>query len=97
MESRLPYTVYRGHYCETNHRTYKAFAKCIWKGALWITGQGPYALVAPCGAGTSVSLHKDATHAETVKGHLDKTYCGGYCVPDRHRIVRLELHSGTPN
>lgn len=81
--------VYRQHRCSKTHRKYLAMAKCIWPRAEWISGNGPYALLARCRVLT-VTLHQEEDSALRYKAMIDSTGCGGMCVQD-HEIVRLEL------
>jgi hypothetical protein len=83
----MSYTIYRRHYCGAKHRTYRTLAQCIWKRAVWIDGEGPYALLARCRRLT-VTLHETAEAAEESKEQIDATGCGGGCHKD-HMIVQL--------
>ena len=79
---------YRRHYCEKAHRTYRTTAKCLWKRAAWITGEGPYASVANCRALT-VILYTTAEDAQKAKQFIDNVGCGGQC-HKRHEIIKIE-------
>lgn len=69
---------------------YKTLAKRRWgKKAVWVTGNGPYALLAPCGVLT-VTLWSTLEGAEEAKQQIDLTGCGGRCLRFGHRIVNLE-------
>jgi hypothetical protein len=81
--------VYRRHYCARHHRTWTALAHCMFQRAAWITGDGPFAVIAWCGC-TSVTLHPDAETAEHALEVVDGTGCGGRCVR-HHDLVRLDL------
>lgn len=80
---------YRRHYCSQRHRLYSTMAKCIWHHAVWVVGEGPYALLAHC-RGTTVSLWTEQEDALSSKEFIDRLGCGGRCHRD-HEIVRLEL------
>lgn len=82
--------VYRNHYCERQHRSYRALAGCIWKRSrpAWITGEGPFALLAWCRVLT-ITLHPTEAAARQAKARIDATGCGGFC-SNRHEIVRIE-------
>lgn len=92
-----PVKLYRFHNCNRHHRSYRTLAKCVWRRAAWISGDGPYALVAYCGE-TTVTLWSSAEAART--GHedgggwcmgkefIDRYKCGHACIR-HHIIVRL--------
>jgi len=80
--------IYRRHYCERRHRTYRTLAKCLWPRALWIVGEGPYATLAWCPRGLTVELHRTREAAEEAKACIDVTGCGGLC-QGRHEIIIL--------
>lgn len=89
--------IYSRHYCEKKHRNYHTQAKCIWKWAVWITGDGPYACLAWCPAGGSrrssdltIELHPTLESAEKAKAYIDKFWCGGNC-SNRHEIIKIEM------
>ncbi|MGO1318496.1 MAG: hypothetical protein ACTMIR_15915 [Cellulomonadaceae bacterium] len=79
---------YRKHYCQARHRTFRTLAKCVFSRAVWVTGNGPFAVVAWCGDLT-VSLHPDVDTARSSKEFIDGHGCGGRCRRD-HEIVLLE-------
>jgi hypothetical protein len=90
QEDSMPsYKLYRSHNCTANHRTHRAMAKCIWKRAEWITGDGPYALLAHCRVLT-VTLHQRPETAEAGRQTIDETACGGACY-GKHEIIQLVL------
>lgn len=90
---------YREHYCERQHRSYRAVAQCLWRRAVWVMGQGPYATLSCDNHDTkpylrrsrgsrSVVLHAalaDALEAITV---IDQSGCGGGCRRD-HKLIDL--------
>lgn len=80
---------YRVHYCESAHRTYRTMAKCVWRRAAWIQGNGPYASVAYCRV-TTVMLYATAAEAEEAKAIIDASACGGRC-SRRHEVIQLVL------
>jgi hypothetical protein len=76
--------------CTVAHRSYRAAALCKYPKAVWITGDGPYALLAWCRALT-VTLHAtywDALRASMPIDPRTGTGCGGKC-HGAHEIVRL--------
>jgi hypothetical protein len=75
--------------CGTRHRSYGTTAKCIWPGALWVVGKGPYVTLAHCPRGLTVMLHYTLAEATDAKCEIDSFGCGGLCEGD-HEIVRLE-------
>ena len=85
--SDMGYKLYRRHDCASRHRTWKTAAKCIWRRAAWITGDGRYALLAYCDVLT-VTLWDDPTEAEERKAFIDQYQCGHACT-GRHEIVEL--------
>lgn len=80
--------IYRRHNCTRTHRGYRTFAKCIWPRAAWISGTGPYAVVAYC-RDITVTLHADIDAAQFALDTIDGGGCGGRC-GRRHKLVRLE-------
>lgn len=81
--------VYRRHRCDRKHRTARAFMKCAIPRAVWIVGEGPYALIAWCGVPT-VTLHESLELAEWAEAMIDRYACGHMC-NGRHVIVRVKL------
>jgi hypothetical protein len=75
--------------CGRKHRRYETVAECLWPGA-WITGEGPYAVLAHCDELLTVSLHPDQEAAEESIDALDNFGCGRAC-GRRHEIVVLNL------
>lgn len=80
--------IYRRHNCIRRHRTYRTFAKCVWPRAAWISGNGPFAVVAYCRV-TTVTLHTTASAAQNAIWTINSTGCGGRC-SRHHKLVRLE-------
>ena len=75
---------YTQHRCNRHHRTYATWAHCTWPRAAWITGDGPYALLARCDTLT-VMLFKEETSAQERMSGLQ---CGHACTGN-HEIVRI--------
>jgi hypothetical protein len=76
-----------GHRCQSTHRTLNKYARCVWPNAIWVHGEGRYALLAHC-AVLTVSLHARLEDAEKWKTIIDTSLCGGRCYRD-HEIVQL--------
>jgi len=57
------------------------------KKAVWIHGDGPFAVLAWCGE-LSVTLWQTNEEAEQAKARIDGTGCGGRCVR-HHEIVDM--------
>lgn len=81
--------VYRRHNCGRQHRAWPALAHCMWRHAAWISGDGPFAVIAWCGV-TTVSLHVDVEAAVHALAVVDGTGCGHRCA-GRHELVRLDF------
>lgn len=65
-------------------------ANKLWdKKAKQVTGDGQFALLAPCEVLT-VTLWKTIGEAEESKELIHKTGCGESCTPDIHVIVDLD-------
>lgn len=69
--------VYRQHGCE-RHRTFQTIAKCMFKRAAWIHGEGEYALISWCRPIT-ISLYDDEVDALDAHLALADLGCGGRC------------------
>ena len=68
---------------------WRAKAEQIWgERAVWISGDGQFALVAPCGT-LSVSLSSTREEAEDSKRSIDESGCGGQCHRSGHQIFDL--------
>jgi hypothetical protein len=76
--------------CGRNHRSYETVAECLWPKATWISGEGPYAVLAHCNELLTVSLHPDEAIAEESIGVLDQFGCG-YACGRRHEIIQISL------
>lgn len=101
IDFRPPLKTYRRHYCERDHRTYAAFARCVWRNAIWVVCSEPgthlpYALVSNCrkpylyGDQRTVTLWSSRENAEAQKEWIDRFACGGGCYR-AHEIIRLEM------
>ncbi len=78
------------HHCQRQHRAYTAFAHCAFPRAAWISGDGPFAVVVKCGAG-SVRLFPDADAARRTLAAIGAPgSCSGRCTGD-HQLVQLDL------
>jgi hypothetical protein len=89
------FRIVRWHRCDSNHRTYNRFASCVWRKAVWVTGEGPFATVSYCvqwrpgyADSMTVMLHKTETAARHTLDFIDRTACGGGC-SRAHELVRL--------
>ncbi len=58
--------------------------------AVWIMGEGPFAVLAHCKS-LKVTLHKTREDAERAKDWIDDMACGGGCTND-HEIIDLNEH-----
>lgn len=65
-------------------------AACIWRRAVWVDGEGPYATVAYCGQQTSVMLHRTLAAARAALDLISPLGCGSRCAGD-HDLVELVL------
>lgn len=75
------------HHCGRTHRGFQSLAECIWPEAAYITGDGPYALVAHCDM-LSVALYETATEAGDARRRLSTVGCGRTC-ERRHQLAVL--------
>jgi hypothetical protein len=71
-------STYRRHHCTHTHRTHHATAKCIWRNAEWIKGEGPYAVLAYCSVLT-ITLHATEQSANDAINEIGETGCGEKC------------------
>lgn len=62
-------------------------AKKLWRRAVWIIGDGPFALLAHC-RDLSISLHETLENAQSDLKAIDEGQCGGRCYGD-HEIVDM--------
>lgn len=87
---------YRRHNCTRSHRDVRTLAKCMFRRAAWITGSGPYALLAWCDVLT-VTLHATPEDAQPFLDQIDDTGCGHACTgPSRARPPRPRPQTGDP-
>lgn len=77
--------VYRQHGCSSIHRTYNRLARCMIRRVAWVSGEGPYALIAWCRVPT-VTLYETPERAHAALEALGA--CGGHCTR-RHEVVAL--------
>lgn len=75
------------HHCGRTHRGFQSLAECIWPDAAYITGDGPYALVAHCDM-LSVALYGTAVEAGDARRRLASVGCGRTC-KRRHQLAVL--------
>lgn len=68
--------------------TWQQKAQKRWQRAEWISGSGPFALLAHCGLLT-VTLWETQEEAEEQKRMIDQIGCGGECFR-HHEIVTLQ-------
>src|SRR4051812_14063855 len=78
--------------CSAEHRSYRTLARCLWPRAVWIRGDGPYALLARCRAFT-ITLHKTPAGAIAAKQRIDADGCGSRCVGE-HEVIRMDIPVG---
>lgn len=72
----------------TRRKGYKGTARRVWPRAIWVHGQGPYAVVAYCKQ-TTVTLHASLEDAQASRGFIDRTGCGHRC-HRAHRVIDLD-------
>jgi hypothetical protein len=82
------HTTRHQHHCGRNHRKWSTVAACLWRHAGWISGEGPWAVLAHCNEHLTITLHKTLDSAERSKKLIDGGACGGKC-SNAHEIVRL--------
>lgn len=80
---------YRQHRCSAHHRTHRTAARCIFRRAAWILGDGPFAVIAWCNVPT-ISLHSNPDAARGALETVNATGCGGRC-QHRHDLVLIAL------
>jgi hypothetical protein len=71
------------------HRTWYSAARCAWRKAEWITGQGPWATLAHCRGVLTITLHGTRRDAEQSLREIDRLGCGSGC-GRMHEIVLIE-------
>ena len=68
-------------------------ANNLWgKRAEWVSGEGQFALLAPCRVLT-VTLWETRDEAEKEKTLINQIACSGQCTPSLHEIVDLNESS----
>ncbi len=90
---------YREHHCDRTHKTYAAFARCVWGSRSRVEGDGAYAVVHRLRVGrmpayTEVLLFATEDEAaETYRLMSGELYCGGSCrnAGGRHDLITLDL------
>jgi hypothetical protein len=60
-----------------------------WKQIHSVTGDGPFAVIMPCGDSPRIMLHEKREDAERLKEWIDDSGCGEGCRPRRHQLVDL--------
>jgi hypothetical protein len=81
--------VYTQHRCSHRHRMERTFLTCAFPRAAWVSGRGPFAVMAWCGPLT-VTLWPTMADAKGAMTQIDTYACGHLCV-GRHEIVRVAL------
>ena len=71
-------------------KTYRGMAGDLWPQAMWIAGEGPWAVVASCWNGTTVTLWDELKDAVKARGFIDQFGCGGRCYKN-HFVARLSM------
>lgn len=66
------------HRCGRTHRGYQSLAECSWPDAVYVVGDGPFALLARCDLFT-VTLYETSAEARRRKRALDTRGCGRTC------------------
>ena len=81
--------IWSHHRCDRRHRSEATFIKCAIPKLEWVSGSGPYAVVAWCRVPT-VTLWESYSEALRAKHAIDWRACGGKC-SRKHQIVRIVL------
>jgi hypothetical protein len=79
------------HGCGRTHHGYQSLAECTFPDAAYVTGDGPYALVARCDM-LSVALYETEAEVRRRRKRLETTGCGRAC-EHRHEVVLLGASS----
>jgi hypothetical protein len=66
------------HRCGRTHRGYQSLAECTWPDAVYVVGDGPFALLARCDLFT-VTLYETSAEARRRKRAIDTRGCGRTC------------------
>ena len=75
------------HGCGRTHHGYQSLAECRWPEAAFVTGDGPWALIAKCDM-VSVALYESREEARRRRKRLDTVGCGRTC-DGLHDVVDL--------
>ena len=75
------------HGCGRTHHGYQSLAECRWPEAAFVTGDGPWALVARCDM-VSVALYATRDEARRRRKRLDTVGCGRGC-EGQHDVVEV--------
>lgn len=73
--------------CGRRHKAWRTLAKCRWKKAIWVEGDGRWASVSLCPhsvgfnryQATTVQLYDDRDEASRAKDRIDRLACGNSC------------------
>jgi len=76
------------HGCGRTHHCWQAVAECTWPDAAFVTGDGPFALVARCDM-VSIALYETAHEVQRRWKRMDTIGCGRRC-EHRHEVVVLD-------
>lgn len=82
----LPMLDSKGQFIEK----YPNLARSLYPRAVWIAGDGRFALVAPCKKNWSITLWEERERAEECKAVIDRMGCGGFCWLNAHYIQDLK-------
>ena len=74
------------------HRTWNTLARCRFPRFAWVAGDGPWASISTCHAGTA-RLHLTRADALAAKAFIDATRCGHRC-RGAHRVLDLSRLGG---
>lgn len=66
------------HHCGRTHRGHQSLAECTWPDAVYVVGDGAYAVLARCDLFT-VALYETSAEARRRKRGLDANGCGKTC------------------
>jgi len=75
------------HGCGRTHHGHQSLAECTWPDAVYVVGDGAYAVLARCDLFT-VSLYETSAEARRRKRGLDAKGCGKTC-EGRHELEVL--------
>jgi hypothetical protein len=89
-DSELPH-------CGSHHRTWRAYAKHHLTCAMWISGDGPHAVVSGFPGALTVTLWPTLDQAEQARYHIDTGAGRGAGCMRIHHIVQLTAYKRTPD